>query len=57
MAGQAQLIINQVPCKEGSSIPVHGKDDTTFYLKVIRIAPGELVLGYNDAVLTLPLKK
>ena len=54
--GLPHLIINSSPYKEGGLILVKGKDDTTFYLKVIRIAPNELTLGYNAVQLTLPLK-
>lgn len=53
----AHLVINQTPYREGSSIPVRTKDDTTIYIKVLHITPTELVLGYNDAELTVTLKK
>lgn len=54
--GLPHLIINSSPYKEGGNILVKGRDDTVYYLKVIRIAPDELTLGYNAAVFTLPLK-
>jgi len=57
IGGVAHLIINSAPYKEGSTIPVQGKGDMTYYLKVVRIAPTELTLGLNDATLVVPLKK
>lgn len=44
--GRLQLVINQSSYKEGDLILLH-KKDATIYLKVVRIAPGELTLGYN----------
>jgi len=54
--GQAQLIINESPYKEGDLVFLKNKDSVT-YLRVIHIAPGELTLGFNDAVQTLTFKK
>lgn len=56
VSGLPHLIINSSPYKEGGTILVRGNNDAQYYLKVIRIAPNELTLGYNNAVLTLPLK-
>lgn len=55
VGGLPHLIINSSPYKEGGLIQVKGKDDTVYYLKVIKIAPNELTLGYNAVQLTLPL--
>jgi len=49
---QVHLIINQATYKEGDRIPIYGKSDVT-YLQVIRIAPGELTLGLNEAMETV----
>ncbi|HKB56719.1 MAG TPA: hypothetical protein VKC51_03940 [Lacunisphaera sp.] len=54
--GLPHLIINSSPYKEGSLIQVHGKGDAIYYLRIVRIAPNELTLGYNAAQLTLPVK-
>lgn len=53
--GRIQLIINQSPYKEGDVIFVDNKD-AVIYLQIIRLAPGELTLGFNEAVLTIKLK-
>lgn len=53
--GRVQLMLNQVPRKEGDLIVVHEKDDVV-YLQVIRLTPRELTLGYKDAVQVIPLK-
>ena len=54
--GRAHLIVNQSPYKEGDVIPLKGKDKTVYYLKVIHIEARELTVGYNDAVLSIPVK-
>lgn len=54
--GRALLLINSSTYKEADIIPVRGSTDTVYYVKIVRIAPGEVVFGYNDAVLTVPLK-
>ena len=53
--GQAHLIINQSPNKEGDLILL-GTPDTPVYLQVIRITPTELTLGLNQAAQTIRLK-
>jgi len=53
--GQAHLIINQSPYKEGDLILL-GSSDAPVYLQVIRITPAELTLGLNQAVQTIRLK-
>jgi hypothetical protein len=53
--GRPQLIINQSPYKEGDLILLRNKE-ASIYLKVVRIAPGELTLGYNGVEQTLPFK-
>jgi len=54
--GRAHLMINSNTYKEADLIPVRGSADTVYYVKIVRISPGEVVFGYNDAVLSLPLK-
>jgi len=54
--GLDHLIINQSTYKEGDLIEMRGKDNSTYYLKVIRIGNNELTLGYNDAVHVVPIK-
>ena len=54
--GQAHFIINQSPYKKGDVILIKGKDKSVLYLKVVNIEPRELTLGYNDAVLAIPVK-
>jgi len=54
--GRTHLLINSITYQEADLIPVHGNGDTVYYVKVVRIAPGEIVFGYNEAVVTLPLK-
>ena len=53
--GQAHLIINQSPYKEGDLILLSVQAKSV-YLQVIRITPTELTLGLNQAVQTLKLK-
>jgi len=52
----AHLLINSATYKEGDLIPVRASSEVTYYVKVIRIAPSEVIFGYNDAVVALPLK-
>ena len=54
--GRTLLLINSNTYMEADLIPVRGSADTVYYVKVVRIAPGEVVFGYNDAILSLPLK-
>lgn len=53
--GRPQLVINQSSYKEGDLIVLHNKE-TNIYLKILRIAPGELTLGYNGIEQTLKFK-
>jgi hypothetical protein len=53
--GQLQLIINQAPRKEGDLIFLDNKNAVT-YLRLIRLTPTELTLGFNEAVQTIRLK-
>lgn len=55
IGGQAHLIINATPYKEGGQILVRDKGDT-YYLKVLHIAPNLLTLGLNDATIDVPFK-
>lgn len=54
--GVAHLMINSATYRAGDLIPVHGSGDAVYYIKVAKVAPTEVVFGYNDAVLTIPLK-
>lgn len=54
--GRTLLLINSNTYMESDLIPVRGSADTVYYVKIVRIAPGEVVFGYNEAVLSLPLK-
>jgi len=54
--GRAHLLINSNTYKETDLIPVRGNTDVVYYVRVVRISPSEVVFGYNDAVLSLPLK-
>ncbi len=54
--GRAHLLINSATYKEADLIPVRANAETVYYVKIVRIAPGEVVFGYNDVVVTLPLK-
>lgn len=53
--GRVHLIINQSTYKEGDYIFLNNKD-ASLYLQVVRLAPDELVLGFNQAVQTVKLK-
>jgi hypothetical protein len=54
--GQPLLNINSTLYKAGDVLPVGSKSKPA-YLQVLRITPGELTLGYNEAQLVVPLKK
>lgn len=54
--GVAHLMINSNTYREGDLIPVRGTGETVYYVKVVRVAANEVVFGYNDSVLTIPLK-
>jgi hypothetical protein len=53
--GRLQLMINQTPYKEGDRIVISSKNPPISFL-IIRIAPGELTLGLNEAVQVLKFK-
>ena len=53
--GRPQLIINQSPRKEGDLIFLDNKD-SMIYLRVIRITPFELTLGFKEVEQTVRLK-
>ena len=53
--GQLHLIINQSPYKEGDLLLLNNTEPPV-YLQIIRLSPGELTLGLNDASLTLKVK-
>jgi hypothetical protein len=53
--GQLRIIIDQSPRKEGDLIFMD-KKDSVIYLRVIRITPFELTLGFNEAVQIIRLK-
>jgi hypothetical protein len=53
--GQRNFIINQLYYKEGDIILMDRKDPKSA-VKIVRVAPGELILGYNDVVQTVRLK-
>ena len=53
---RAHLLINSATYKEGDLIPVRANTETVYYVKIVRISVGEVVFGYNDVFVTLPLK-
>jgi hypothetical protein len=53
--GQRNFIINQLYYKEGDVILMDKKDPKSA-VKIVHVAPGELILGYNDIVQTIRLK-
>jgi len=53
--GQRNFIINQLYYKEGDIILMDKKDPKSA-VKIVHVAPGELILGYNDIVQTVRLK-
>jgi hypothetical protein len=53
--GELKIIINQSPRKEGDLVFMD-KKDSAIYLRVVRITPVELTLGFNDAVQTVRLR-
>jgi hypothetical protein len=53
---RTHLLINSATYKDGDLIPVRANAETVYYVKIVRIAPGEVVFGYNDVFVTLPLK-
>ena len=53
--GRVQLMINQIPRKEGDLIII-SDGDNVIYLQVVRLTTRELTLGYKDAVQVIPLK-
>ncbi|MBL9214767.1 MAG: hypothetical protein JNG83_04750 [Opitutaceae bacterium] len=54
--GQAHLVINQSPYKEGDLVRIRSKDGSTFFFKIVRIAPNELTLRYDEETLIVPFK-
>ena len=54
--GVSHLMINSATYREGDLIPLRGTGDIVYYIKVVRVVATEVVFGYNDAVLTIPLK-
>jgi hypothetical protein len=54
--GRAHLLINSATYKESDLIPVRANAETVYYVKIVRITTGEVVFGYNDATVALPLK-
>ena len=54
--GQPLLIINQSPYKEGDLVQMHAKDGVTYFLRVIKISPTDVTIGYNEATHTIPLR-
>jgi len=53
---RTHLLINSATYKDGDLIPVRANAETVYYVKIVRIAPGEVVFGYNEVFVTLPLK-
>ena len=53
--GQRNFIINQLYYKEGDVILMNKKDPKSA-VKIVHVAPGELILGYNDVTQTIRLK-
>lgn len=49
---QTQIIINELPRREGEFFFVEAGGGT-IYLRVVRIAPGQVTIGYQDAEQTL----
>jgi hypothetical protein len=54
--GRTLLLINSNAYSESDLVPVRSSADVVYYVKIVRIAPGEVVFGYNEVVLSLPLK-
>jgi hypothetical protein len=52
----ALLLINSATYKDGDLIPVRANAEIVYYVKVVRISPGEVVFGYNEVFVTFPLK-
>ena len=53
---RTHLLINSATYKDGDLIPVRANAETVYYIKIVRISPGEVVFGYNEVFVTLPLK-
>ena len=53
---RTHLLINSATYKDGDLIPVRANAETVYYVKIVRIAPTEVVFGYNEVFVTLPLK-
>lgn len=54
--GRTLLLINSNAYSESDLVPVRGSADVVYYVKIVRIAPGEVVFGYNEVVVSVPLR-
>lgn len=53
--GVTHLLINSASYKEADLVPLRASGDTVYYIRVVRIADGEVTFGYNDFTLTVKL--
>ena len=54
-SGVTHLLINSASYKEADLIPLRASGDTVYYIRLVRIANGEVTFGYNDHALTVKL--
>lgn len=54
--GVAHLLINSATYKQSDLIPVRAAGDTVYYIRIVRIADGEVTFGYNASTLVVPLR-
>jgi hypothetical protein len=53
--GITHLLINSASYKEADLVPLRVSGDTVYYIRLVRIADGEVTFGYNDYTLTIKL--
>ena len=53
--GVTHLLINSASYKEADLVPLRASGDTVYYIRLVRIADGEVTFGYNDHALTVKL--
>lgn len=53
--GITHLLINSTSYKEADLVPLRASGDTVYYIRLVRIADGEVTFGYNDFTLTVKL--
>lgn len=54
---QPYLTINSIVCKVGDIVPISGGKDAPIFIQIRKINPDSVLLGLNDAELTLSLKR